>query len=197
MDLLRTEHTFGLNRIYLMFEEIGFETTYHVVINRFVVEQCAADFKRISSPLFTTDKNHDLLAGADGTAYLNTVVGPWFSPDASVGVCEGYTVTYVAMQLAYFMGFSEVLLVGVDHRFAAQGKANQLVESTGEDKSHFDPRYFDKGFKWQLPDLLNSELAYRDARSAFESAGRRIVDCTVDGALEVFEKMPLEQALRS
>jgi hypothetical protein len=69
------------------------------------------------------------------------------------------------------------------------------VESTGPDASHFDPNYFSKGFKWQLPDLENSEVSYKRARKAFEDAGRRIVDATVGGALSIFPKLPLEEAL--
>lgn len=196
LSVLSGEYTFGLNRIYLMFDELGFETTFHVVINQHVVEQWADDFRKINAPLFTSTQNRSFLDGAANTCYLNNVIGPWFSPDASRGVWEGHTVTYVAMQLAYYMGFSEVVLVGVDHRFAVSGTPNQLVESTGQDTSHFDPRYFAKGFKWQLPDLENSEVAYTLARRAFEDDGRRIVDATVGGALTVFPRLPLEEALQ-
>lgn len=196
LSLLQNELTFGLNRIYLMFDELGFETTFHVVVNQLVVEQCADDFRRIKAPLFTTTPSRPHLAGAPDTAYLNKLVGPRFSSDASHGIWEGATVTYVAMQLAYYMGFTDVVLVGVDHRFAVSGPAHQVVESAGPDASHFDPRYFGKGFKWQLPDLETSELAYGLARAKFEQAGRNIVDSTVDGALTVFPKLPLEEALR-
>lgn len=197
LRLLRDVYTFGLNRIYLMFDELGFETTYHVVINRHVVEQCAEDFRKIKAPLFTTVQNQAFLDGAPDTAFLNNIIGlwPYFSRDASRGVWEGWTVTYVAMQLAYYMGFSEVILIGVDHRFAVSGTPNQLVESSGPDTSHFDPGYFPKGFKWQLPDLENSEIAYKLARKTFEDHGRRIIDSTVGGALTVFPKLPLEEAL--
>lgn len=197
LSLLRNEYTFGLNRIYLMFDELGFETTFHVVINRHVVEQCVDDFRKIKAPLFTTVQNRAFLDGAPNTGFLNNIVGLWpcFSRDASRGVWEGYTVTYVAMQLAYYMGFSEVVLIGVDHRFAVSGAPNQLVESTGPDTSHFDPGYFPKGFKWQLPDLENSEVAYRLARKVFEDDGRRIIDATVGGALTIFPKLSLEEAL--
>jgi hypothetical protein len=41
MDLspLRDEVTFGLNRIYLLFPELGFSTTFLVSINRLVLDQ--------------------------------------------------------------------------------------------------------------------------------------------------------------
>lgn len=195
LGLLRDEFTFGLNRIYLMFDELGFEPTFHVVVNRLVVEQCAEDFRRIKGPLFTTTANRKYLADAENIAYLSRLVGPRFSCDASRGIWEGATVTYAAMQLAYYMGFNQVILVGVDHRFAVSGTPNQIVESRGPDASHFDPRYFDKGFRWQLPDLERSELAYGLARRQFEEDGRSIVDATVGGALTVFPKLPLEEAL--
>ena len=195
LSLLRNEFTFGLNRIYLMFEELGFETTFHVVVNKLVVEQCADDFRQIKAPLFTTTANRKFLAGAHDTAYLSRLVGPRFSCDASRGIWEGATVTYAAMQLAHYMGFTQVILVGVDHRFAVAGTPNQVVESTGPDASPFDPRYFAKGFRWQLPDLERSELAYGLARKQFEKDGRGIVDATVGGALTVFPKMSLEEAL--
>jgi hypothetical protein len=196
LGLLRGEYTFGLNRIYLMFDELGFDTSFHVVTNRLVVEQFADDFRKIRAPLFTMMGNRQLLDGASGTGFLRNIVGPWFSRDPSRGVWQGHTVTYVAMQLAHYMGFREVILVGVDHRFAVGGTPNQVVESAGPDASHFDPRYFAKGVKWQLPDLANSEVSYELARASFEADGRRIIDATVDGALTVFPKTTLEEALR-
>lgn len=195
LALLEGEITFGLNRIYLMFGELGFGTTFHVVVNELVVEQCAEDFRTITAPLFTTTLNRVFLEGAEDTAYMNRLSGPRFSGDVGRGIWEGATVTYVAMQLAYYMGFTDVILVGVDHRFAVSGPAHQVVESKGPDASHFDPNYFGKGFRWQLPDLETSELAYTLARDWFLKDGRRIVDATVGGALTVFPKMSLENAL--
>ncbi len=196
LGLLAGEHTFGLNRLYLMFDKLGFATEFHVVVNRHVVEQCAAELLAVPGRLFSTWPNRDLLGGRSDAIFLHQVVGPIFSRDPSRGIWEGATVTYVAMQLAYFFGFQEVLLVGVDHRFSTQGPPHKLVTTETRDTNHFDPNYFGKGFRWQLPDLETSEIAYGLARRAFEANGRRIVDCTVDGALTVFPKSDLAQALR-
>jgi hypothetical protein len=106
------------------------------------------------------------------------------------GIWEGATVTYVAMQLAYFMGFTTVILIGVDHSFKTQGPAHRLVVSEGADENHFHPEYFGKGVRWQLPDLETSERAYMKARAAFEADGRKVLDATVGGKLTVFEKIP-------
>ena len=88
------------------------------------------------------------------------------------------------MQLAYHLGFTDVILVGVDHSFATQGPANKLVTSQGPDPNHFDPSYFGAGIRWQLPDLEVSEASYRLARQHFEADGRRIRDATVGGKLD-------------
>ena len=109
---------------------------------------------------------------------------------------EGSTVTYVAMQLAYFMGFKKVILIGVDHSFVTKGEPNKVVESKGDDPNHFSGSYFGKGFRWQLPDLDRSEDAYRHAKVAFENSGRSIVDATVGGKLDVFPKVNLKDALK-
>lgn len=197
LELLRDVPTFGLNRIYLMFERLGFATTYHVVVNSYVVSQRRDDFINIPAPLFTTWKNRKVLEGrGNPSGYLSTTPTPSFARNVlKDSVWEGATVTYVAMQLAFHMGFRKVLLVGVDHRFSDTGPAHKLVESRGPDLNHFDPNYFGPGFKWQLPDLETSELAYALAKKNFEESDRQIVDCTVGGALEVFPKADLRDAL--
>jgi hypothetical protein len=117
---------------------------------------------------------------------------PRFSRDIRFDYWGGATVTYVTMQLAYFMGFQKVYLIGVDHRFRAEGDPHQLVVAQGPDRNHFSPDYFGKGVEWNLPDLQSSELAYMLARLYYRQAGREIYDATVDGALDIFPKVDYE-----
>jgi hypothetical protein len=95
----------------------------------------------------------------------------------------------VALQLAFYMGFEQVILIGVDHNFASKGDANKTVVSTGEDPNHFSPAYFGQGFRWQLPDLDTSEIGYTLARKAYREAGREVLDATVGGKLTIFTKV--------
>jgi len=120
---------------------------------------------------------------------LTTYTGPKFARQAMGRLWEGATVTYICLQLAYHMGFEKAILIGVDHSFATPGTPNTTVVSNGDDQSHFDPGYFGKGFRWQLPDLATSERGYWLARQAFEIAGRQVVDATVGGKLQVFPKI--------
>jgi len=194
MDLshLRGEYTFGLNRAPLLFPRIGFQTTFLVCVNRLVLEQSGNELLDTSCAKFVSwDGRRFLPASADVT-FLRSVAGPRFSEDPSRGIWEGGTVTFVAMQLAYHFGFEQVVLIGVDHSFTTKGPPNQETTSTGGDPNHFDPGYFGKGYRWHLPDLEKSELAYGLAKQRFEASGRSIVDATVGGHLTVFAKAPYD-----
>jgi hypothetical protein len=112
-----------------------------------------------------------------------------------MSIDQGHTVTYVALQLAFHMGFTRVAIVGADHNFAVTGPANKTVVAGEKDESHFDPNYFAGGVKWQLPDLFESEVAYGRARQVYAAHDRTIYNCTDGGKLECFERMTLEQFL--
>ena len=126
-------------------------------------------------------------------AFLHTTyTGPVFQKDARKRIWEGATVTNVALQLAFYMGFEKAILIGVDHNFKSKGDANKTITSEGDDENHFSAEYFGKGFRWQLPDLESSEGAYKMARGAYENAGREVVDATIGGKLDVFKKVEFD-----
>jgi hypothetical protein len=191
MSLLRNEFTFGLNRIYLLFPELGFSTSCLVAVNDMVIEQCADEIRTLSIPRYLTWRARYWFRPDPNITYLDTdFTGEEdFSSSVNGRIFEGFTVTNVALQLAYHMGFSEVILVGVDHNYVTQGSANQAVVSQGDDPNHFASNYFGKGFKWQLPDLAGSERGYTRAHEAYAQAGRRILDATVGGKLAIFPKV--------
>jgi hypothetical protein len=187
---LKGEFTFGLNRIYLMFPELGFSTTYFVCINDLVIEQCVNDICGLSMPKFLSWHAHGFFQAAPAsTSFLYTTYdNPAFARDVRRRVWESATVTYVALQIAFHMGFSQIILVGVDHKTNVPGKANTTIVSQGDDPNHFNPGYFGKGFRWQLPDFETSEIGYRLARQAYEADGRQVLDATIGGNLSIFPK---------
>ena len=192
MNRLRNEFTFGLNRIYLLFPQMGFQTTFLVAINRLVLEQVGQEILDFSGPLFLPWSSRKYLVHAppDNLRFLLTgCQSASFSRDVRGGLWSGATVTYVALQLAFHMGFKQVILIGVDHSFNTPGPANKEVISQGDDPNHFSPDYFGKDFRWQLPDLETSEKAYKMARSAYQDAGREVLDATLGGKLQVFPKV--------
>ncbi|MEW6718510.1 MAG: 6-hydroxymethylpterin diphosphokinase MptE-like protein [Chloroflexota bacterium] len=200
---LKDEITFGVNRIYILFPKMGFTTTYFLSINSLVIEQCHDEILALPIPKFLSWRSHrffdftqsdksqiSCLPAIRLPVFLyTTYTGPKFARDARGRMWEGATVTYVALQLAFHMGFQQVILIGVDHSFSSKGKPNSMVVSQGDDENHFAVNYFGSGFRWQLPDLETSERAYRMARKAFELAGRQVLDATIGGKLTVFPKI--------
>ena len=117
------------------------------------------------------------------------VINDSFQYDLTRPLVFGGTVTFVTLQIAFYMGFKQVVLVGLDHNYVEKGVPSETELRTDDrDQSHFHPQYFPKGSKWQLPDLLRSEIDYELARRAFEQDGRQILDATIGGKCQVFEK---------
>lgn len=188
---LKNEATFGVNRIYLAFPEMGFPTSYYLCMNDLVVEQCAADIQSLPMPKFIAWRSRRWLKSADDLYFLYTsYTGPRFGGANVTGrVWEGATVTFVALQMAFYLGFQQAILIGVDHNYPTKGKPNATVVSQGDDPNHFNPNYFGQGFRWQLPDLDTSERGYVMARQSYEAAGRQVLDATVGGKLQIFPKV--------
>ncbi len=196
LTLLKNEITFGLNRIYLLFDRVGFITTYYVSVNELVIEQSADEIEKLNCPKFIGWNARRHLRFTSDTVFLPSRSSPKFCRDIRTqGIWEGATVTYVAMQLAFYMGFSEVILIGVDHNYTTSGEPHKLVISEDKDPNHFDPDYFGKGFRWNLPDLIMSEKAYAMAKKAYLDSGRKILDATVDGRLTIFPKVRYEEII--
>lgn len=201
MDLtpLNRHFVFGLNKIYLIRERVDLELSYHVAVNPLVIEQSADEIRNLKCPSFVswTNSRGVLDNSEEGVHYLFTRTRSdyhLFSPTICRPVCEGWTVTFVAMQIAYFMGFRRVFLIGVDHSFKADGDPNEKQLLSGSDPNHFDPNYFANS-EWHLPDLEGSELAYRAAKFSYERSDRQIIDATVGGKLDIFPKLCYEKAI--
>jgi hypothetical protein len=193
LSKLRNEFTIGMNRFYLAYPDLGFQTTYYLSINNLVIEQCATDIQALKIPRFIAWRSHKYLQPDQNLFFLYTsYTGMKFARNISSRLWEGATVTYTALQVAYYLGFQTVILIGVDHSFSTQGKPNTTVISQGDDPNHFSPAYFGKGFRWQLPDLQTSEISYTLARETYKKAGRQVLDATVDGKLTVFPKIKYE-----
>ncbi len=194
-DSLKDIDWFGLNKVNLLFDNTSFRPSSVVAVNKLVIEQNTEFYRETDLPLFLDSAGLDIVGAYPHIAYLKAAPFLSFARDCSGSVYQGFTVTYVALQLAFHMGFESVALVGCDHSFASKGPSNKTVVAGSVDHSHFDPRYFSGGVKWQLPDLLQSEISYELARDAYAAYGRKLYNCTDGGLLEIFERRTLSEFL--
>jgi hypothetical protein len=193
LTLLEGLFTFGLNKIHLLFEKSKFRPSCVVSVNSLVIQQARGVLESLECPVFLDSACYDVVPPKDNVIFLHSTTYPGFARDCGMSVHQGYTVTYVALQLAFHMGFSRVALIGADHSYTAQGRPNETAVASGPDGNHFDPNYFSGGVKWQLPDLAGSERFYLLAREVFAGAGREIVNATEGGQLELFRREALER----
>lgn len=190
LAFLRREIVIGLNKIYLGLDRFGFHPRYLVAVNDRVIAQSVEAFRKLNCVKFISQRNAGLVDEDGLTHYIETTAPKRrFFTNIQEGVCEGGTVTYAALQIAFYMGFQDVYIVGMDHRFEYSGEPNEARVLEGADPNHFDPNYFGGGQQWNNPDLERSEASYQIARQVFEQAGRRIFDATVGGDCTVFEKV--------
>jgi len=177
LTFLQKYPTFGQNKIYLL---NGFTPTHYVAVNPLVIQQSADSINALDCTKWIAREFMPLIDGAmpiykTGARKFHTT-----PPKAY----EGFTVTFVSLQIAYWLGFRRVLLVGIDHRYQYEGKPNAKTIWEGADVNHFHPDYF-RGQEWNNPDLAKSEIYYRMAREAY--AGE-VYNLTPNTGLDVFKK---------
>ena len=203
LTLLRDELTFGVNNIFLNYEKMGFAPTYYVVEDILLAEDRADQINCYHGPQikffgnylnYCIQDNKDVVWLNVKTDYTNYAGFPKFSRNSARMVWVGGTVSYICMQLAFYMGFQEVYLLGFDHSYIIPNDAKlndqeKKITSSSDDPNHFNPGYFGKGYRWHDPNVERMEIAYLKAKENFESADRIIYNATVGGNLEVFPRI--------
>ena len=204
-EAIKNERIIGLNKIHLGLKRFGLNPDYIVAINNLVIEQAIKEMAKINCPKFIMNHSKSLAIKDKNIYMINRISGPRagqrgdginFSTDLAKGFIGGNTVTYAALQIAFYMGFSKIIIIGMDHNFTYHGNPNQEGLLDGADPNHFDSSYF-SNMLWHNPDLKASEEAYKYAKETYELNGRQIIDSTIDGKCKIFDKQDLKEALRS
>jgi hypothetical protein len=194
LDDFKDIPSIGMNKIDLLFKKTSWRPSLITVVNGTVILQHKHHFKSSSIPVFMDVKGYYLGFISKNINYFLSKYSSDFSKEYYKGLGSGGTVTYSALQLAFILGAKNVILFGVDHSFNQTG--TKYVKSKGDDLNHFDPNYFGKGAVWGLPDLDACEVVYRKAKKAFEADGRKIYDATINGKLNIFPKISIEEAIK-
>ena len=198
---LQDEFTFGVYAIYTNYEKMGFYPSYYVVEDNFVAEDREDEINEYQkSTKFFGHYLKLFLRPDPSTIMLNVVADyrehksfPRFSTNAARKVYVGGSVTYICLQLAYFMGFETVYMIGFDHNYTIPKDAIRYnddlsILSTSDDVNHFSKDYFGKGKRWHDPNVDRMERGFNRAREYFEADSRTVFNATVGGHLEAFER---------
>ena len=203
LERVRSEITFAANKIYLAYDKTDWRPSYYVVEDDHMIRQHHHEIRELKGSVKFVSHDWELLfrGEAQTVIYPRNLLDldrfPMFSDNAYRHVFCGYMVTYISLQLAYFMGFSTVYLLGVDFNYAVDYKGTDtIIHAASHPSDHFTFRYFEPGEVRYAPQLKLAERAMHCARQFYEARQRKIWNATRGGKLEVFDRISLEEALR-
>lgn len=202
LAVLKDEVTFAVNGFFLKAADLEWKPTFYVVEDHLVAEDRASWINDFKGPikLFPAYLGYMFEASEDTIFYNHRPRKSYphgfdFSMEADKITYTGCTVTFSMMQLAAYLGFEEIYLIGVDASYAIPEDAKEskdygvgVLDMKSDDPNHFDPNYFGKGFRWHDPQVDKMIEAYAEARRTLEGTGQMIYNAGIGGQLEVFER---------
>jgi hypothetical protein len=210
LEKLEHDYTFAVNRIYLLFNRITWRPTFYTTHDWRFIPDNVDEINALKDMIFFFPENFRgiLRYGSDVYWYWtknSSYSKEDFSYDISNGVVLGGTVIYIAIQIAKYLGFNPIYIIGVDADYKIQKTVKQegkvlddgnrlFLESTRDDDSnHFDPKYFGKGKKWHHPHVPSMIKGFEKCYSAVTSTDGQIYNATIGGKLEVFERVNFDK----
>lgn len=211
LDKIKGEYSFAANAIYRMFDKTDWRPTFYCVQDQNVLKNTEDDiFETSKSIEHTFIRMYSYKNVPEDFRKSERIkwVPIWFKvlPDEKVPftdkadrfVYDGATVTYMAMQLAAYMGFTEIYLIGVDHSFPFMKNMEGEVKVVDTNiVAHFYETKDDNFGKDAAANKANSHKVVTNAYKAAEKASRvsgkfRIFNATRGGKLEVYERVDLD-----
>lgn len=196
LEALENEFSFGMNSIVKLFGKTNWRPTYYGIQDCNVYEKMRDEILKVygnADNIFISDLIADRFGAPDNfhqfpldAVYHDNQLEldryfARFSDDCYRIVYDGYSITYSLIEIAIYMGFTEIYLLGADCSYK-RGAKNHIVDSGNDDKN--EEKNHDKMI-----------VGYKKAKEYADAHGIKIVNCTRGGMLEVFERKTLESVL--
>ena len=202
--------SFAANRIYLMYERTDWRPTYYMCQDRQLIRSLTDYYLNCEETVFLgyqalyeygIDAENAIYYLADNRDANRIVKELGFSDSVDKYLIDGGSVTYSAIQMAVYMGFKEIYLLGVDHSFShTLDKNRRIVKHEEVKEDYFDKRYKDafkqfeeKGKVYAAPDKKMMDLAFAAAKKYCDSHQIIIKNATRGGKLEIFERVNFDE----
>jgi hypothetical protein len=169
LEPLKRRLVMGLNRSFMVFPD----THYHCTMDRRLFDLHAEPLRR-TRYLFT-------IPGCPWGTPLGLLGSEGFSRDLKEGIFSGYTISYFAIQVAVYMGFEQIFILGLDlkHKGAVTHFFGRDFHSRNHESTEF-PR-------------MKKMLC--QAALELKGSGVQVYNCSPDSSLECFPKMSYEEAI--
>ncbi len=202
LERLKNCVTFGCNQVFKAFAETTWRPTYYTVSDCVVAETYKEEIFNVPSIIICPKYTKEQLGTEHGVLWLHTIPvhkgeDPSivaFSKNLVEGIAPGgATVIYDQLQIAYYMGFAEVILVGIDFNYEnyvlldEHGNEGQLAESKNEG-NHFIKNYYKPGEKMNVPKVELQRNAFQQASLVYAESGRKLINASRKTKLDVIER---------
>ena len=114
-----------------------------------------------------------------------------FSTDIAQTVFLGGTVIYPALQILHYLGFDEVILIGVDHNYGPMDESKTQIISSSDLKAHFTRDYYTQPTQVYI-DFPAMNRAYQLAKEAYDRSERRILNATPGSKLNTYPRVQFD-----
>ena len=174
-EFLESYVTFGVNKIWLK----DFAPTYYAATDPIMGQYLYWMMEMKCREYFLLPGLAKHQPGTKGIRLVKKDEGLVFSYDPLRWISNGNgTVMFTALHMAYLMGFSTVLMVGLDHSGNVHFHPKYGMWNMTGWIYHWDPERVDRGFQV--------------CRDAYEADDRRIINLTPGTLCNVFEKQEMD-----
>lgn len=192
--------TFGTNRVFKIFDQTDWRPTFYVSEDANILRGVQQEVSALEAEIKFIPINlkwyedieipNALYFKIDYDGKYEQSFG--LSTDISRAVRCRSTVTATCLQLAIYMGYSKIYLIGVDHNFAKMIDKNGNVIVDNSIQSNFLANY-----QSDIPDLGFSIDEATEAYLNVEQLSRkmktfRVYNATRGGKLEVYERVDFD-----
>ena len=206
LEMLTGEVTFASNRIFGIFDKTTWRPTYYASQDDGVILEIKDKLFNVSKQVGTMFLNGNMMrVYPQVLRKQNNVRFMYIHPtpegkkkmdiDVTDGIHNGINISYTMIELAIYMGYTEIYLLGIDHHYVTKkNEQGETVLDGNSPENYFQGitplKYEAKVKTTDMTQLMDeSTFAYQNARSYAETHGIRIWNATRGGYLEVFPRI--------
>ena len=189
LEKLNFKYSFAANKIYKMFDDTKFRPTFYMVGDSGFVRKDSKNIKKLNLPykfigleknVFSYFKynNSNCILYRKETHLLNSY--PQVSSFPDDYLCGGHTIIFEMYQLAKYMGFKKIYLIGVDCNYSTS-------------KQHF----YDDKCKIETEVENDMIKAFLTIKKDSEKEKIDIYNLSRNSKLNIFKKMDVTELLNS
>ena len=198
INMLKNETTFAVNSCIKLFSKTTWRPSYYVITDRLVYKSIGKELENsdMSCPIFYSRNglrteikkenslpfkslyfHHFLNFLTNGKSTLG------WSNDISRGIADAPSCVYAVMQIAYYMGFKDIYVIGADCNYSLENQHSTVVNYTPKVKISKNAG-------------LHVLKAWRSIEKHLDKKDMNVYNATRGGMLELFPRVKLEDILK-